>query len=75
MIGEKLCLNGESVRKILVDDLLMQKECENGTSTKDFVGRPKAAHYAIIVRQLLVKKEITAFDHPLYSVDLRPCDF
>jgi len=30
--------------------------CENGT--KDFVGRPKAAHSVISLSQLLVKKEI-----------------
>ena len=29
----------------------------------------------ISVRQLLVKKEITALDHPLYFPDLAPCDF
>ena len=33
------------------------------------------AHKAISVRQLLVKKQITALDHPPYSPDLAPCDF
>ena len=32
-------------------------------------------HKAISVRQLLVKKQITALDHPLYSPDLVACDF
>jgi len=49
--------------------------CENVTSIKDFVRRPKAAHNAINVSQLLVKKEITAFDHPPYSPHLATCDF
>ena len=33
------------------------------------------AHKAISVRQLLVKKQITALDHPPYFPDLAPCDF
>ena len=33
------------------------------------------ARKAISVRQLLVKKQITALDHPPYSPDLTPCDF
>ena len=33
------------------------------------------AHKAISVRQLLVKKQIRALDHPPYSPDLAPCDF
>ena len=33
------------------------------------------AHNAISVRQLLVKKQITALDYPPYSPDLAPCDF
>ena len=33
------------------------------------------AHKAIRVRQLLVKKQITALDHPPYSPDLAFCDF
>ena len=33
------------------------------------------AHKAISVKQLLVKKQITALDHLPYSPDLMPCDF
>ena len=33
------------------------------------------AHKTISVRQLLVKKQITALDHPPYFPDLAPCDF
>ena len=33
------------------------------------------ARKAISVRQLLVKKQIRALDHPPYSPDLAPCDF
>ena len=31
------------------------------------------AHKAISVRQLLLKKQVTALDHPPYSPDLAPC--
>ena len=33
------------------------------------------AHKAISVRQLLVKKQITALNYPPYSPDLAPCNF
>ena len=33
------------------------------------------ARNAVSVRQLLVKKQIEALDHPLYFPDLAPCDF
>ena len=33
------------------------------------------AHKAISVRQFLVKKQITALDHPPYFPDIAPCDF
>ena len=33
------------------------------------------AHSAVSARQLLVKKQIAALDHPPYSLDLASCDF
>jgi len=41
----------------------------------DAKGDNAPAYNAIGVRQLLVKKEITALDHPPYSPDLATCDF
>ena len=79
----KLCRAGERVNQHFYQKVLIrlhnqvQRSRRKLWSDKSWLLHHEnaPAHKAISVRQHLVKKQITALDHPPYSPDLAPCDF
>ena len=74
---------GETINQYFYQEVLIRLHDRVRRSTRalwsgksSFLHHDNAsAHNAVSVRQLLVKKQITALDHPPYSPDLKPCDF
>lgn len=62
MIAEKLNINRQSVGLILTENFLMRKVCKT------------SANLIILVKKILTSKLITILEHPLYSLDLSPCN-
>jgi hypothetical protein len=62
---EQVNIDGETVRKILTENLDMRKVCAKMMSS------PKNKR----TREFLASKQITVQEHPLYSPDLAPMTF
>ena len=75
MVHYEFVAKSETVNQHFYQQLLICLHNQVRCSRWEFRVTSHGFSKAISVRQLLVKKQITALDHPPFSPDLVPCDF